>query len=231
MPLPNLVAMQVVAERLGGLSIPYAFVGGSIVNLLLDDPRISPARPTDDVDVILEVTTSVPYSDIEDRIRKCGFAHDMRPGAPKCRWILDNLKVDIMPTEGSAMGLNTTWFKEALSTATEQEFEHIKLRLISPVAFLATKYAAFLDRGGGDCYGSHDLEDFMTVVHGRSQIEFEIDRSLSALRHFVVQAIRSLLVSPDFVEALSCFVPSSSNVTQLAALQQKLDQIASLVIS
>ena len=39
-------------------ALDYAFVGGSIVNLFLDHPALSPARPTDDVDVIVETLTS-----------------------------------------------------------------------------------------------------------------------------------------------------------------------------
>ena len=55
MPPSNLGSLRAVADRLDGLGLGYAFTGGSIVNLLLDDPGLSPARPTDDVDVILEV--------------------------------------------------------------------------------------------------------------------------------------------------------------------------------
>jgi hypothetical protein len=39
MPTPNLGALRAVADRLGELKLNYAFVGGSIVNLLLDDPN------------------------------------------------------------------------------------------------------------------------------------------------------------------------------------------------
>jgi predicted nucleotidyltransferase len=67
--------------------------------------------------------------------------------------------VDIMPTDGEFLGLNTAWFKEALATATAREFAHTSLKLVSPVGFLATKYVAFLDRGTGDYYASHDLKD------------------------------------------------------------------------
>lgn len=83
MPPPNIGALRAVAERLDNLGLHYAFVGGSIVNLLLDDPGFLPARPTDDVDVILEVVTSERYSDLEARLRILGFDHDMRPGAPR----------------------------------------------------------------------------------------------------------------------------------------------------
>ena len=155
-----------MAERLDQLKLNFAFVGGSIVNLLLDDPGFLPARPTDDVDVVLEVVTTERYSALEERIRRLGFEHDTREGAPLCRWVLGHLSVDIMPTDGAHLGLNTTWFKEALSTATEKEIAHTRLKLVSPAGFLATKYVAFLDRGQGDHYASHDLEDFVTVVDG-----------------------------------------------------------------
>jgi hypothetical protein len=36
MSLPNLASMRAVADRLDSLGLDYAFVGGSIVNLLLD---------------------------------------------------------------------------------------------------------------------------------------------------------------------------------------------------
>jgi hypothetical protein len=95
MSQPNLNALRIVADRLDGLGLNYAFVGGSIANL--------------------------------------------RENAPRCRWVIDSLTMDIMPTEGAFLGLNTTWFKEALATATVQELGAIRFRLISPVSFLATK--------------------------------------------------------------------------------------------
>lgn len=170
MALPNLGAMRAVADRLDRLGIPYAFAGGSIVNLLHDNQELSSSRPTDDVDVIIELASSSRYSDIEAKLRDIGFSHDLREGAPKCRWVLGNLTVDIMPTDGSALGLNTAWFTEALATAADYEVAHSRFRLISPPAFIALKYVAFVDRGDGDYYASHDLEDLISVVDGRANM-------------------------------------------------------------
>ncbi len=50
---PDLIAK--VAQKLDPLGLNFAFVGGSIVELLLDRPDLSPMRPTDDLDVIVEV--------------------------------------------------------------------------------------------------------------------------------------------------------------------------------
>jgi hypothetical protein len=146
----------------------------------------------------------------------------MRQRAPRCRWVLGNLTVDIMPTDGGFLGLNTTWFKEALETASELEFAHTRLRLVSPVAFLATKCVAFSDRGGNDYYASHDLEDFVTVVDGRANIVAEIDRAPSKLRGYVAGTTRSLVAAPVFIEALTGYLPpDQASQRRLTVLQEK----------
>ncbi len=205
----------------------YAFVGGAVVNLLLDNPHLSPARPTDDLDVILEAVTAHRYPDVEAKLRGLGFDHDMREGAPRCRWVLGNLTVDIMPTEGAFLGLNTTWFTEALATVSECDFGHVRLKLISPAAFLATKYVAFLDRSNADYYASHDLEDFVTVIDGRANIVAEVATATSALRAFVINAVRTLLAVPAFNESLPGHLPGDdASQRRLPLLRRKLQAIA-----
>jgi predicted nucleotidyltransferase len=209
--------------------LPYAFVGGSVVNLLLDHPQLTPARPTDDVDVIIDMISGARYSDVEARLRGVGFSHDMRQGAPKCRWILGDLTVDIMPSDGARLGLNTAWFAEALATATLQTVVHSRFRIVSPVAFLATKYTAFIDRGHHDYHGSHDLEDFMTVVDGRASIVAEIDRTTSPLRDFVITCTQKLLAAPEFRDALPGYLPPEEE-GRIGLLRQKLEDIAKLAL-
>ncbi len=232
MPQPNLGALRAVADRLDQLGLSYAFVGGSIVSFLVDHPELSPARPTDDVDVILEVVTSERYSNVEARLRNLGFAHDTHENAPLCRWTLRGLTVDIMPTEGAGLGLNTAWFPEALATATEREIAHTRLRLISPVAFLATKYVAFSDRGDGDFYASHDLEDFITVIDGRENIAAEVNAAPAALRGYVITSVRSLSENPAFQEALPGHLPGdTASQGRLPGLRSKLRAIAALLLT
>ena len=71
-----LAAMKAVAERLDGLGLDYAFLGGSVVGLLLDYPDLSPVRATDDVDVVIEVVSRARYSDVEAKLRALKFDHD-----------------------------------------------------------------------------------------------------------------------------------------------------------
>ncbi len=230
MSQPDLGALRAVADRLDRLGVEYAFLGGSVVTLLLDDPELSPARPTDDVDVVIEVATTLRYSDVEARLRDLKFDHDMREGAPRCRWTLGQLTVDIMPTEGAFLGLNTAWFKEALTTVMVREIAHTRLRLISPVAFLATKHVAFSDRGKDDYYGSHDLEDFITVIDGRDSIVEEVDQTAPPpLRSYVIESVRRLMATPLFNEALPGHLPpDDASQRRLPDLRRKLRAIAAL---
>lgn len=116
-----------------------------------------------------------------------------------------------------------------MDTATEVEIAHTKLKLISPVAFLATKYVAFSDRGDGDFYASHDLEDFITVIDGRENIMAEVDRAPAALRGYVVASVRKLSDNPAFQEALPGHLPSdSASQRRLTGLRNKLRAIAVL---
>jgi predicted nucleotidyltransferase len=229
MPLPDIGSMRAVADRLDKLGLEYAFVGGSIVNLLLDHPELAPARPTDDVDVILETVASQPYSDIEAKLCNHGFSHDTREDAPMCRWRLGDLTVDIMPTDGACLGLNTAWFKEALGTASPRRIAHTSLRLISPTAFLATKHEAFADRGNGDYFDSPDLEDFIAVIDGRENVIPEIDLAPATLRGYVITSVQNLIATPAFDEALPGHLPAdTASQRRLPALRQKLRGIAAL---
>lgn len=224
---PNLLTK--VAQKLDPLGLNYAFVGGSIVEFLLDRPDLSPMRPTDDLDVIVEVMANRRYSDLEVVLRKAGFEHDMTQGAPRCRWRLDGLIVDVMPTEGALLGLNTAWFAEALATAKPHRILGFDVPLISAVAFLATKLTAFADRGDGDFYGSHDLEDVITVIDGRSAIVAEIAAAEPELRTYVVARIRALVATANFQEALSGHLPSDgASQARLPKLRERLADIAGL---
>lgn len=229
MPPLNIGALRAVAKRLDPIGVNYAFTGGAIVNLLLDDPEMGPVRPTDDVDVIVEVVSDGDYAAIEESLRDFGFENAME--GPLCRWKLEKLVVDVMPTSGERYGLNTQWFTEALETAETVEYAHTRIRIVSPIGFLATKYLAFTERGGGDFFGSHDLEDFIAVIDGRDKIVEEINSSREDLRGYLVGVVRNLMSESDFREALPGFLPGdSASQARLPSLRNKLMRIAEILL-
>lgn len=155
------------------LDIKYAFAGGVAVGFLLDNPALSFVRPTKDVDAIVSVVTRIEYTDLEESLRGLRFANDFSEGAPICRWIYKGITVDIMPAKDPTGHMSDIWFEYALKTASMKTCLGGRVPVISATCFLATKFAAFHDRGKGD-FASHDLEDIITVIDGRDRLLDEI---------------------------------------------------------
>jgi hypothetical protein len=95
-----------------------------------------------------------------------------------------------------------------------------------------TKHLTFSERGDGDYYASHDLEDFVTVVDGRKDIVDEVNRALPPLRAYLVKGVCDWLKTPEFIEALSGHLPADSASQQrLSLLKAKLKGIAELELA
>ena len=66
----NLVRMKAVGRVLNDLKQDYVFVGGATVALYATNSELATeVRPTDDVDVIVELATYKGYSDLDERLR------------------------------------------------------------------------------------------------------------------------------------------------------------------
>jgi len=194
--------MRIVAKRLDPLDVPFAFVGGAVVCLLVDDPSLTEIRPTKDVDLIVEVATLSGYYDLEERLRAVGFQHDQSEGAPICRWVVDGCLADIMPID-SSLGTNSKWFPEAMKSSRMTDLqEGCAAKVITPAVFIATKLEAFKDRGKRDFYASHDVEDIVTVVDGRASIVNDVASLPSPLQDFIANQFSILVEESDFLDAL-----------------------------
>src|SRR5438309_2463424 len=76
MPTP-LESMRLVAKELESVGLSFAFVGGCAVWVLVDRPDFTDLRPTEDVDVIIEVVTLGELYELEEQLRATGFQHDI----------------------------------------------------------------------------------------------------------------------------------------------------------
>lgn len=84
----NIEMLVRVARGLGDLRPEVVFVGGAVVELFVTDPAAPRPRFTEDVDVVVEITTRAEWSRLGERLRSRGFREDRREGAPICRWML-----------------------------------------------------------------------------------------------------------------------------------------------
>lgn len=228
--MTTLESMRVVARHFNGLECPYAFLGASVLPLLLDNPDLFEIRPTKDVDLAIEILTLNEFYGIEMRLRSLGFHNDTRERAPICRWIIETVTVDIMPCESAVLGMASAWFAEAIGHAIPKDFgQGISAPVISSVYFLATKLTAFRDRGMKDMIMSKDLEDILTLVEGRAELPGETAAASPAVRNFIASEISTHLGNPDFLEVLPAFYRSDAVSQQrLRNVQSQLHRLTQL---
>ena len=115
-----------------------------------------------------------------------------------------------MPGDASVLGFSNPWYPEVLRSARAVDIaEGLTIRLVSAAAFLATKYAAFVDptRGGGDYVASRDLEYIIALVDGRPELDQELHDASAELRGYLGRALRDLLGARRFREALPGHLP------------------------
>lgn len=217
-----------VAHRLERLKTEVVFTGGAIVGLLLTDSAAPDVRPTDDVDLIVGISGYSDYASLQDQLRKMGFKHDM--DGPNCRFILDGLKVDVMPSEGRVLGFTNRWYDLALATANVYLMpDGTSIRLISAPAFVATKLEAFHDRGQGDFALSHDMEDIIAVVNGRSELLDEIKATNADVRKHICKSFSELLDIREFIDSIGMhLLPDEGSQTRARIILDRMRAIANL---
>ncbi|MBX2952346.1 MAG: hypothetical protein KF870_07560 [Leadbetterella sp.] len=69
----NLVRLEVVGRALKEIGNKVVFVGGAVVELYTDDPARGEVRPTDDIDVLIEMINRSNHAILEDKLRSIGF--------------------------------------------------------------------------------------------------------------------------------------------------------------
>jgi predicted nucleotidyltransferase len=219
-----------VAKRLGDLRDKVVFVGGCATGMFITDPAMPEVRATQDVDVIVEVTSRMEYYRLEEELRSRGFKQDMSENAPVCRWLVDVIKVDIMPTQEDILGFSNRWYLPAIKNADHIELENeLTIKLVSPPYFLATKIDAFKGRGGGDYMASHDMEDIITILDGRPEIVSEIRSSSDDLKDYLSKTFRILLVNDEFLDSIPGHLsPDRASQTRLPLLIKRLGEIAEI---
>jgi hypothetical protein len=163
----NIDKVCMVAQALGELKEQIVFVGGSVVELYADHSELSDIRPTIDVDCVidLQISTYIDYSNLEEKLRKLGFANDTSQNAPICRKIYKGIIVDFMPVSSDILGFTNLWYKDGIANKTKFILPDETSIFILPVEyFVSTKMEAMLSRGGADIRGSHDWEDIVYVL-------------------------------------------------------------------
>jgi hypothetical protein len=205
---PNLELLTDAAKLLEPLLGELVFVGGCATALLITDKAAADVRPTFDVDAIAEITSYAGYDTFSERLKKLGFQEDTKEDAPRCRWRQETTTLDVMPLDPKVLGFSNSWYRPAMEHSEERELENgLKIRLVAPVYFCASKLEAFERRGNDDFAGSRDLE----------------------VRSYLAKEIKRLISIPAFNDALPGHVPpEAASQERVGTIILRLTEIASL---
>jgi hypothetical protein len=227
---PNLQLLTDAAKLLEPILGELVFVGGCATALLITDRAAADVRPTFDVDAIAEITSYAADAEFSGRLRKLGFHEDTREGAPLCRWRQQTTTLDVMPLDETILGFSNTWYRPAMDHAEERELEKgLKIRLVGPEYFCASKLEAFAGRGKNDFHASRDLEDLIAVVDGRAELAREIRGAAGDVRSYLAKEIKRLLSIREFNDALPGHLPpDAANQDRVGTIISRLEEIASL---
>ena len=222
---PNLPNLRRIAEALGELREEVVFVGGAVAGLLVTDPLADRVRATRDVDAVVNANRAMFYRS-EEKVAARGFAPDVSSDVI-CRWVhkASGVIFDLMPVQPEVLGFSNRWYTYAVQTALPVALgEGVTIRMVSAVAFVATKLEAFASRGGGDFLSSHDLEDVLNIVDGREELAEELAAAPAELRQAVAIAFDKLLMNPDFVNVLPGLIAESGRTSLVMARMKALSQ-------
>ena len=222
----NIEMLETVAEGLDYLLAEVVFLGGATVALYATDPAAPQARPTDDVDLVFEITSRLEYSRLEEKLRTLRFTHDTSAGAPICRWIFRGVRVDAMPTDPQILGFANQWYRDALMHSTSFFLPSgRRIKIFSPPYFLATKLEAFRARGINDIRLSPDFEDVTFLLDNRPELPDELDSSDPIAKQFIQTALRDLLQDPllrEAIEAALGFGVAGARVQRMLSIMARL---------
>ena len=138
--------MATVARHLDDLRERVVFVGGMIRPLLITDPAVEAARPTKDVDLIVDVGSRVELYALEARLRSLGFSQLQEEGAPICRWLVAGVRVDVMPVDPTILGFSNVWYETAMDHPAVVGAGDSALRYLDAPHFCATKHSQVAGR-------------------------------------------------------------------------------------
>lgn len=198
----NIVRLKAVANALKKLKTEVVFVGGATVSLYANHETAAEVRPTADVDVVIELLSYTDYSKLDEKLRAIGFINDIESGVI-CRYRIEGIVVDIMPTTSDAIGFSNKWYPDGFKHAIQYTIDEDNLiSIFSLPYFIAAKLEAFRSRGKSNYRFSSDFEDIVYVLENAENLFEKLYDVSNKLRYYLVNEFKLLLADPDFEEGL-----------------------------
>lgn len=224
----NIVRLKVVANALAELEHKVVFVGGAVVELYCDDPARGEVRPTDDIDVVIELINRGSHADLEEKLRQIGFEHDIESSII-CRFKYHDIIVDIMPTDAGILGFTNRWYKDGINNTVFIPLDNQTTIQIFDVAyFLASKIEALKsERRGKDFRFNSDFEDIIYIFDNSTDLLSVLLQAEIEVKTYLKNEIAQLLYRPYIDEEITAnleFINSNKRKDRIISIWKTIIQ-------
>lgn len=219
----NIVRIKAIAGLLEQLKEDVVFVGGATVSLYADTIAAE-ARPTDDIDVIIELVSYHGYTELDERLRAAGFVNDVESGVI-CRYQVQGITVDIMPTYPEVIGFNNKWYPAGFKDAITIKLDERNIKIFSLPFFIASKLEAFKSRGKSKYLFSSDFEDIVYVLENSSKAEELLLNASPEVFPYLHDAFAEMLADPNFEEGLTAHLEPITSAQQFIKIESILKTV------
>lgn len=207
----HLGILKQTVKALDGLHQDIVFLGGATISLYITEPDVITIRETYDVDCVVEVSNRMEYEELSKRLRAKKFNEDSESPV-NCRFKSGELCLDVMPTDASILGYSNKWYKEGIAQAQTIDFEGYKIQVFTLPHLIASKIVAFKGRGNGNYRESHDIEDIVTLIDGRSKIVDDLKISKDPVNSELKKEFKLFLSNAKFIESLDAHISDRQNI-------------------
>lgn len=147
--------------------------------------------------------TFLGYADIEEKRKAKGFTNDQESGVI-CRYKIQGVIVDIMPTSKKILGFSNRWYIPGFANSIDYKLNDTYIiKIFSPGYFLAAKLEAFKNRGQSNGITSKDFEDIVFILNNRSTIWEEIREAENHVKSYIITAFQNFLQIKYYNEWIS----------------------------
>ena len=224
----NKVRIKAVAHALREFSFDLYFVGGAVVSFYADNERVFEHRPTDDIDVVVEILTRGKYFQAQELLKEMGLTEDVNSKVI-CRWKYQGITIDIMPLNPDILGFSNRWYSHGIKNSIDQRIDDLtSVQIFSFPCFLATKLEALNNRNVDWRY-SKDFEDIIKVLESRGRAIDDIDTSNIEIKRFIIQEFKKIKTKERFlIEAIDAILYPNQSEYRTNKIMAKIDHIIAL---
>jgi predicted nucleotidyltransferase len=198
----NKAVIKKISQALGDLNEQVIYVGGATVGLYINDPAADDVRPTKDVDISLSIASIGELEKFREELIKRGFRQTSGDSVV-CRFRYEDLMVDVMNTKSIGWAPANVWFAPGFKQKETIGIEGQSIHLLPLPYFLATKFAAYFDRGKNEPRTSHDFEDIVYILDNRTDLVEIMINAQPDVKAFLNSSFLKILHEPVMQEAIS----------------------------